>query len=57
MVMDFTRQLKLMVVMALVVYFFSRILIAKTKLDERKIGTLLRKINSKTVKGVFVIVL
>ena len=57
MVMDFTRQLKLMVVICLVAYFLSRILIAKTKLDERKFGTLLRKINSKTVKGVFVIVL
>ena len=51
MVMDFTHQLKLMVVMGLVAYFVSRILVAKTKLDEKKIGTLLRKINSKTVKG------
>ena len=50
-VMDLTRQLKLLVLIILVGYFVNKILVAKTKLDERKIGTLLRKINSDTVKG------
>ena len=49
--MDLTRQLKLLVLIILIGYFISKILVAKTKLDERKIGTLLRKINSDTVQG------
>ena len=50
-VMDLTSILKLLVLIILVGYFINQILVAKTKLYDRKIGTLQRKMNSDTVKG------
>ena len=50
-VMELTHLLKLLALIILLGYFINKILVAKTKLYDGKIGTLLRKIGSDTVKG------
>ena len=37
--------------MALVIYFLSKIINAKVKLEERRIGTLISTVHSETVQG------
>ena len=41
----------MIVLIALAFYFLSNIISAKEKLDDKKIATLIRKINSETVQG------
>ena len=47
--MDLRRSLKLVVEIILIGYFVNKIIVAKTKLEDRKIGTSLRKKNFDTV--------
>ena len=49
--MDLTCQVKMLVLIVLIGYFANKILVAKTKLDEGKIGTLLKRMNADTVQG------
>ena len=49
--MDFRRPVKLSIIMALVIYFISKIINAKIKLEERRIGTMISTVHSDTVQG------
>ena len=50
--MDFRRPFKLSVIMALLTYFITKIINAKNKLEERRIGTMISTVHSDTVQGI-----
>ena len=55
--MDFRRPIKLLIIMALIIYFLCKIFNAEVKLGEGRIGTLITTIQSDTVQGNHLIVI
>ena len=49
--MDFRRPIKLLIIMALIIYFMCKIFNAEMKLGEGRIGTMITTIHSDTVQG------
>ena len=49
--MDFRRPIKLLIIMALIIYFMCKIFNAEMKLGEGRIGTMITTIQSDTVQG------